>query len=341
LRSGSIPSWLAWLRASCVAVVLAFAATTGCAQVLVVISDESASYQEVAAELQAQLAPLRNGRLRIDVAMPSQVAATDERGISSYELIVTVGVAAAQSVATRQAASATPRPTLCLLIPRQSFEKLSLPAGAAATRGTSAVFIDQPLSRQLDLIRIALPDKDRVGVVLGPNSRGLERELRDRAQERRLVVNASQIVASTEIYGALQSVLRQSDLLLAIADPVAFTASTAYGVLLTSYHAQIPVVGFSESLVKAGALIAVFSTPREQGRQGAEIAGRFLAGDAALPAPQFPRYFTVAVNYSVARSLGLAIQDEAAIGAALAARTRAAVPSDALGAASVAVRGAR
>ena len=307
-----------------------------------VISDESTSYQEVAAELQAQLAPLRNGHLRIDVAMPSQVAATDERGISSYDLIVTVGVAAAESVATRQAASATPRPTLCLLIPRQSFEKLSLPAGAATTtRGMSAVFIDQPLSRQLDLIRIALPDKDRVGVVLGPNSRGLERELRDRAQERRLVVNASQIMAGTEIYGALQSVLRQSDLLLAIADPVAFTASTAYGVLLASYHAQIPVVGFSESLVKAGALIAVFSTPREQGRQGAEIAGRFLAGDAALPAPQFPRYFTVAVNYSVARSLGLAIQDEAAIGAALAARTRAAASSDALGAASAPVRGAR
>jgi len=33
----------------------------------------------------------------------------------------------------------------------------------------------------------------------------------------------------------------------------------------------------------------------------------------ALPPPQYPKYFSVGVNYQVARSLGLAIEDEAAL----------------------------
>ncbi len=326
MTSGAIARSIVLLRAWCVAAALALVAPSGAAQVLVVISDEAASYREVADEIQARRAPLRDGRLRIDVATAPSVTRVDERGLSSYELIVTVGLAAAQSTIARQAGAAAPRPMLCLLIPRQTFERLASAGDSGASRRVSAVYIDQPLSRQLDLIRIALPGKERVGVVLGPTSAGLARELRDNARERALVVNAAEIAETGGVYGALQDVLRRSDLLLAIADPLAFGASTAYGVLLASYHAQIPVVGFSDSLVKAGALIAVFSTPRQQGRQGAEIAGRFLAGEAALPAAQFPRYFTVAVNYSVARSLGLPMEDEATLAAALAARARAAAP---------------
>ena len=80
------------------------------------------------------------------------------------------------------------------------------------------------------------------------------------------------------------------------------------------------MVGFSEGLVKAGALLGLFSTASQQGRQGAEIAARFLAGDGGLPAPQYPKYFTVRANYSVARSLGLRLEEEAALAAALAPR---------------------
>jgi len=122
------------------------------------------------------------------------------------------------------------------------------------------------------------------------------------------------------VYGALQSLLPESDVLLAIPDPVAVNASTIYGLLLTSYRAQVPVVGFSEGLVKAGALLGLFSTASQQGKQGAEIATRILAGDGGLPAPQYPKYFTVRANYSVARSLGLRLEEEAALAATLAPR---------------------
>jgi len=128
-------------------------------------------------------------------------------------------------------------------------------------------------------------------------------------------------VESSGVYAALQRVLQSSDALLALPDPVAFNASTAYGMMLTTYRAQVPVIGFSEGLVKAGALLGLYSTANQVGRQGAEIAGRILSGDSGLPAPQYPRYFTVRANHAVARSLGISLEDDATLAAGVAARS--------------------
>jgi len=83
------------------------------------------------------------------------------------------------------------------------------------------------------------------------------------------------------------------------------------------------VVGFSEALVKAGALVGLYSSSKQVGAQGAEMASRALAPDGALPPPQWPRQFTVRVNYSVARSLGIVLPDEAMLAAALVAAGKA------------------
>jgi putative tryptophan/tyrosine transport system substrate-binding protein len=167
-------------------------------------------------------------------------------------------------------------------------------------------------------LRLALPDRRRVGVVLGPTSAGLANELRGSTRERDLALNLAEAVDSANVYSALQQVLPTSDALLALPDPVTFNATTVYGVMLTTYRAQVPVIGFSEGLVKAGALLGLYSTSAQVGRQGAEIASRTLAGESGLPAPQYPRYFTVRVNGTVARSLGIPIAEEAVLTAALA-----------------------
>ena len=295
-------------------------ATSSSAQLLVVLSDESGSYQEVVEALRTGVAPVREGRIRINVVTAQHLASGDAPVFAGTELVVTVGLAAAQATIAREAALPTPPATLCLLIPRQSYERLIPPRGSGRERRLSAVFIDQPLSRQLDLIRIALPNRFRVGVILGPSSELLKDELRDKARERALVPKFAEVVEPSGVYGALQKVLPESDLLLALPDPVAVNASTAYGLLLTSYRAQVPVIGFSEGMAKAGALLSLFSTASQQGKQGAEILSRIFAGAPELPAPQYSKYFTVRVNFSVARSLGLRMEEEATLTAALAAR---------------------
>lgn len=294
-------------------------ALAGCAsaQVLVVLSDESAGYQEVAQEFRDRLAALSEG-VRVDVIPAQRLGASDaSTAAGSYALVVTVGLTAAQSVVQRQNTSSAPIRTLCLLIPRQSFGRLAASRTAPGDRRLSALFIDQPLSRQLDLIRAVLPERRRVGVIYGPTSRELADELRDKAHARKLTLVGAEVSDATGVYGALQRILPESDVLLALPDPVAVNAGTVYGLLLTSYRAQVPVAGFSEGWVKAGALVSLFSTARQQGQQGAEIASRALSGETALPLPQYPKYFTVRVNGTVARSLGLHIEDQGTIAATL------------------------
>ena len=136
------------------------------AQVLVVLSDESAGYQSVADELRGGLKNVRDGRLRVDATVSGRVAAIDAPTFAAYELVVTVGLSAAHATVSREEGLAAPPRTLCLLIPRQSFEHLASAKGRVAAGTLSAVFIDQPLGRQLDLLHLALRPIDECTVLI-------------------------------------------------------------------------------------------------------------------------------------------------------------------------------
>ncbi|MDO9189477.1 MAG: ABC transporter substrate binding protein, partial [Sulfurimicrobium sp.] len=106
-------------------------------------------------------------------------------------------------------------------------------------------------------------------------------------------------------------VLADSDVLLAVPDPLVFNKGTVQSLLLTTYRYQDPVIGFSHAYVKAGALASVHTMPEQVGRQAADVILRTLGSRPAwLPPPENPKYFSVSVNYQVARSLGLSIGDE-------------------------------
>ncbi|MGV2481743.1 UNVERIFIED_CONTAM: hypothetical protein IGO34_33640, partial [Salmonella enterica subsp. enterica serovar Weltevreden] len=55
-----------------------------------------------------------------------------------------------------------PTPVLSVLVPQSAFESM---LAAGNTRRWSAIHIDQPFIRQVDLIRIALPEARRIGVL--------------------------------------------------------------------------------------------------------------------------------------------------------------------------------
>jgi ABC-type uncharacterized transport system substrate-binding protein len=111
------------------------------------------------------------------------------------------------------------------------------------------------------------------------------------------------------VVALLDRLLRRSDAMLAIVDPLVFNRNNVRNVLLTAYRNKVPVFGVSEPYTRAGSVAAVYSTP---GHIGAQLAEEILAfatvGDAGLPTPQFPRYFSVAYNARVARSLDLSLE---------------------------------
>lgn len=289
--------------------LLALGALPACAAdaVTVVLSDEGGAYVEVAERLRQSLA---QKSFRGHVAVLNIPAFHERRAEleRSGGVVVAVGLAATQATSVLDSRV----PVLSILVPRAAFEQVARDKRRTDTRTFSAVYLDQPYSRQLALIRQALPDRGRVGVLLGTVSADQLAPLQSAARSQRLTVASEKVSREEDIVPALNRLLRDSRVLLAVPDPLVYSRNTVQGVLLTTYRYQVPVFGFSQAYVKAGALGAVYSSPGQVGQQAAEIVMVYSAG-RGLPPPQYPKYFAVSINYQVARSMGIEVENEAVL----------------------------
>lgn len=288
------------LACACLALVSAPAAA---AQVVVVLSDDSAPYQEV---YQAVRARLDDGPHVLSRAYAGGLTAASLNGA---QLAVTVGVRAAESVATLPVRT----PVLAVLVPRAWYVKSGRERlGESGRRSVSAIYLDQPFERQAQLIRLALPDARRAGVLLSVEQSGLADELEAALQAQQLDLVLGVLPSDGRLMNPLENVLSESDVLLAETDPLIFNRNTAQSLFLTSYRYRTPVLGYSRSLTRAGALLSLHSSPVQIGRQTAESVTAALQGGAVrLPLPDHPVYFSVSINEQVARSLGYTLPQEA------------------------------
>ncbi len=268
------------------------------ARVGLVLSEDGPAYQEFVGRFRSVVGASRSFLLAGRAADFSAATLAAE----APELIVAVGMRAAEAVLRAD----TGRPVLAVLVPRLAYPHLrSLAKGQAFT----AIYLDQPLERRLGLVVLALPDRRRLATLVGPDSAADLKPLQNAAAERGLAVTGERIEREADLLPALRRVLASADVFLAIPDPLVINGNTAQSILLTTYRAQVPVVGYSKAYVDAGALLAVYSTPAQIAQQAAEmVAG--LGAFTALPAPQYPKYYSVAVNAHVARSMGIAIEPE-------------------------------
>jgi putative tryptophan/tyrosine transport system substrate-binding protein len=268
--------------------------------VVIVASDRSGAYQEAISALEAEL--VRTGHTPADI----QTLTMAELGASATpvapRLFVAVGVRAATMLAARDGKT----PLIATLLPCGSFDALvsQMERKAAVLAG---VCMDQPFSRQLELIQLALPAAQRVGVLWGGGATAPMSRLQSAAQTRGKQVVMAQVSAGESIFPSLQRVLEEADVLLALANPQIYNGTSIQNILLATVRARVPLMGFSPGYVQAGAAFALYSTPAMLGRQTAalvrgQLLGRVLPGNA-----QYPQEFEVGVNTHVARSLGLAL----------------------------------
>jgi len=278
------------------------------ARVMLVTSERSGAHEETLAAIRSALAP---GIATSDIGIlePSQVG---NGVLAGSRIIVTIGTEAAQAVTSQ-----SPRqPVLHTLLPRDAYERLPDTKG---TGRSSAIFLDQPVQRQIALITEALPDWRRLALLAGPRSLPLATQLAAAAQEQQLIVHVENITSERDIYPALQRLLADRAVLLALPDSSVFNSYTIQNVLLTSYRHRSPLIGFSPAYVRAGALLGLYSTPAQIGDQAAEAIRTVLAG-GGLPPPQSPRRFEIGINRNVANSLGIHLDSPAEIAARMSRR---------------------
>ena len=268
------------------------------AEVLVLLSAPGAAYRDAGNALSAELAARRPGA-RVEIRQLSARPA-----LSGYAAVAAIGSGASRFVLD----ASEPPPAVHALVPASSF--LAVPA--ASRRGHTAVFIDQPAKRQIALIRGALPQWQRLALLHGKSSAELADRLADAARASGMEVSSSGISDRADLYSAIQIVLSEPAVLLALPDASVFNSYTAQNILLSAYRQNSPVVGFSPAYVRAGALMALYTSPAAIGRQAAALVASVLAGDA-LPRPQYPSIFRVSVNDRVARSLNIGLPSASAL----------------------------
>ena len=175
----------------------------------------------------------------------------------------------------------------------------------------SAITLYQPNARILALVENVLPQAKRLGMLVGQNTVFEAEQLKSFALKRKLHVEFSQVNFQVDLMSKLGAVLQSTDALIAYPDAEIFNRETAQPIFLTSYRNKKPVLGCTQTIVKAGALAAVFSDSKHLARQAAEIAVHSQSASALLPPPQNPKYFSVSVNKQVARLLNIKVMNEA------------------------------
>ena len=113
----------------------------------------------------------------------------------------------------------------------------------------------------------------------------------------------------------LQTVLRNSDVLLGLDDPDLYNPKTAKNLLLSSYSRQVALVGPNAAFVRAGSLASTYS---DQPDWLAILDQLLDRPPATWPRTLYPDRFKVSSNAQVARSLGIEPIDEASVARQLA-----------------------
>lgn len=271
--------------------------------VWVALSDSGGAHAEAADALRAELERTVPGRISWRIEHWSQFRSPKPEP----RWVVAIGTAAQRGMQDLFSGDPTPPPLLAILVPRLAFERIADQTRLRA--GTlSAVFLDQPPARQLELVRLALRNVRGVGILVSGESGDHVAELERAAKSRGLHLVVSPVDQSG-LFPALQSLLPEIDVLLALPDRALFNSQTAGHILTAAYRRRVPLVGFSPAYVKAGALLALYSTPTQAGNLGGELLSRVISAKS-LPAPQWPRDFKVSINLDVANSLGFVLDEQ-------------------------------
>lgn len=180
---------------------------------------------------------------------------------------------------------------------------------AGLIAGSAGVLAEIPVSRQVALLRQALPDAKTVGVLFKRGSTRGERwvdALKQEAARSGLKVDAEPVDSKEKVAPALDALIRRRvDVLWTMPDGALYDANTIKAVLHSTLEAKLPVFGFSTPVVKAGALVGVGITPESQGAQAAALLMKRAKEPAGTAGQTVEPAFEVSVNQVVAERLGV------------------------------------
>jgi len=228
--------------------------------------------------------------------------------LSTADFVVTVGTTAADSVYRIK-----PKvPIISVLITENAFlvltEKHYGSVEAAFAAQVSTICLDQPVTRSIQLAKLLVTEVSKVGVMLGPASvhrqAGLNKYIVDSGLHSQFV----SISAKDNPIHKIEPVLSRSDVFIPISDSRLINIATAKWILHLSYRHKVPVIAFSKSYLKAGALAAIYSSPADVAQDA--VAWLIKPKGETVGGLYKPTYYSLDFNNSVAANLKIKLEIE-------------------------------
>ncbi len=227
------------------------------------------------------------------------------------DLLVTVGTPASRSAL--QYAGNTPLIfTLVLDNPAAS------DANSSPSRTGDGITLLVPVREQLQMIRQALPEARRVGLLHSRSSAAIYKAAAGQAEEQGLRLEQRMVNGERDVPAALRSLLPLVDVVWMPPDNLVYDSRIIRFILLECFQNSVPIVAAGREVAEAGTPLALGVDYADIGRQTAEMALRRLSGRGGQVSDiQPPRRVLLYINDLVASSLGLnipkAVRDKAVV----------------------------
>lgn len=180
-----------------------------------------------------------------------------------------------------------------------------LESAGGASRFKTAVTVDLPPEVLLAEIGRLFPGRRRIGVIRGPMQ--TDAQMRAIEQAARRIGLTVEIMICQQPRDLVEVFLRlrsRVDLVWCPPNAQLYNSATLKPLLIASLTNRLPIIGFSEQFVQAGALFGGSADFVDVGRQTAALALQ-IARNEPVPSRQGARKFHFAYNQRVARILGM------------------------------------
>jgi len=281
--------------------------------VTLVLSDSSAAHREAANHLQNTLEEEnQHWRIRVE-PMAARGKSRDE------DLVITLGLEALRRVLAEPVRT----PVWALMVTRQEYQKIVAARQVTISqRPLSALYLDQPASRRIQMLLAALPGTQSLGVLTSSDDPDATRSLREAAAAHGLRLAVGRVTRYGDGIALIDDLKNRIDVLMLLPDVLVVDSPILQPLLLETYRHRLPVMAYSTPLVTAGAMLALYATPEQIGREAGMRLRRSRSNSGVrLPPPDHPDSFEVAVNRSVALSLGIRVPTSELIRQRMAARS--------------------
>lgn len=168
----------------------------------------------------------------------------------------------------------------------------------------AAITLDVPPDTVLARLKRIYPERKRIAVVRGPALTAADvAEVQAQARKHGYEVRVVEVAGPKELLEALGPLRERFDFVWCFPDNALYHGPVVPALILAAIRQGLPLIGFSEGMVRAGALVGFYPDYRDVGVQTGETVLRRLEGEP-VTARQRPRAVKAAVNERVSRVLG-------------------------------------